>query len=621
MRAVLARPSEGRVSLRPRWKRSGDPTDYGASPGRRGQDQLSEQLDNDHPTPHVRRPLLGRILGEKFNLLDSKLEEALAYQQEKGGLLGEVLLHLRLLREEHVLEALAHQFEIAWMPQLETTHVDHELIKKVPIAFCRRYRVLPLRYEEGAILTASTDPLETVALDDLRLLLGKPIKPVLTTSVVLLACLNRAYDEIANPAGAEQVMEDIAANQSLDQLAHELDEPQDLLDATDEAPIIRLVNSVLFQAVRQRASDIHFESFERGLVVRYRIDGVLYPVLTPPKHLQASIIARLKIMAGLNIAEKRLPQDGRFAIRTSGKDVDLRVSVLPTSHGERVVLRLLEKENRLLNLSEMGFSKDRLAVIHQLIQLAHGIILVTGPTGSGKTTTLYAALSHINAPDKNIITVEDPVEYQLLGIGQMQVNPKINLSFAAGLRSILRQDPDVIMIGEIRDRETAEIAIHASLTGHLVFSTLHTNDAASAATRLIDMGIEPFLVASSVVAVLAQRLLRRICPDCKRPYAPSEDELSRLDVAPGSDVTLYRGAGCAACSQTGYRGRTGIFELMVLNDEIRRLIGGKADSTAIKHAALANGMVTLKQEGTERVLQGQTTLEEVMRITQQEIDV
>ncbi|UVT17963.1 MAG: type II secretion system ATPase GspE [Nitrospira sp.] len=545
----------------------------------------------------------------------------MAYQQDKGGRLGEVLLHLRSLREEQLLEALAQQFEMAWMPQLDTTSVDHELIKRVPIAFCRRYRVLPLRSEDGAILTASTDPLETVALDDLRLLLGKPIKPVLTTSVVLLACLNRAYDEIANPAGAEQVMEDIAASKSLDQLAHELDEPQDLLDSTDEAPIIRLVNSVLFQAVRQRASDIHFESFERGLVVRYRIDGVLYPVLTPPKHLQASIIARLKIMAGLNIAEKRLPQDGRFAIRTAGKDIDLRVSVLPTSHGERVVLRLLEKENRLLNLSEMGFSKERLAVIHQLIQLAHGIILVTGPTGSGKTTTLYAALSHINAPDKNIITVEDPVEYQLLGVGQMQVNPKINLSFAAGLRSILRQDPDVIMIGEIRDRETAEIAIHASLTGHLVFSTLHTNDAASAATRLIDMGIEPFLVASSVVAVLAQRLLRKICPDCKHPYTPSEEELSRLDLAPGSNRTLYRGVGCAACSQTGYRGRTGIFELMVLDDEIRRLIGNKADSTAIKHAAIAKGVVTLKQEGAERVIQGHTTMEEFMRITQQEIEV
>jgi general secretion pathway protein E len=582
---------------------------------------LAEPLNNDQAPSGYGKPLLGRILGDKFNLSSSKLEEALAYQREKGGRLGEALLHLRALREEELLEGLAIQFGLPWMPRLDSTAIDHELIKKVPIAFCRRYRVLPLRHEGGTILVASTDPLETVALDDLRLLLGTPVKPVLTTGVSLLARLNQVYDEAASPAGAEEVMEDIAASESLDQLAHELDEPQDLLDATDEAPIIRLVNSVLFQAVRQRASDIHFESFERGLVVRYRIDGVLYPVLTPPKRLQASIIARIKIMAGLNIAEKRLPQDGRFAIRTAGKDVDLRVSVLPTSHGERVVLRLLEKENRLLNLSEMGFSTERLSVIHQLIQLAHGIILVTGPTGSGKTTTLYAALSHINAPDKNIITVEDPVEYQLLGIGQMQVNPKINLTFATGLRSILRQDPDVIMIGEIRDRETAEIAIHASLTGHLVFSTLHTNDAASAATRLIDMGIEPFLVASSVVAVLAQRLLRKICPDCKRSYQPSAEELSRLELPPGTRATLYRGAGCAACSQTGYRGRTGIFELMVLDDDIRRLIGGKADSTAIKQAAVAKGMVTLKQEGTERVLQGHTTLEELMRITQQEIEV
>ncbi|MDH5669986.1 MAG: type II secretion system ATPase GspE [Nitrospira sp.] len=567
------------------------------------------------------RPLLGRILGEKFNLSSSKLEEALAHQQEKGGRLGEVLLHLRALREEELLEGLALQFGLPWMPQLESANIDHELIKKVPIAFCRRYRVLPLWHKDREILVASTDPLETVALDDLRLLLGKPVQPVLTTGVSLLARLNRAYDETASPTGAEDVMEDIAASESLDQIAHELDEPQDLLDATDEAPIIRLVNSVLFQAIRQRASDIHFESFERGLVIRYRIDGVLYPVLTPPKRLQPSIIARIKIMAGLNIAEKRLPQDGRFAIRTAGKDVDLRVSVLPTSHGERVVLRLLEKENRLLNLSEMGFSGERLSAIHQLIQLTHGIILVTGPTGSGKTTTLYAALSHINSPDKNIITVEDPVEYQLVGIGQMQVNPKINLSFAAGLRSILRQDPDVIMIGEIRDRETAEIAIHASLTGHLVFSTLHTNDAASAATRLIDMGIEPFLVASSVVAVLAQRLLRKICPDCKTAYQPSREELSRLELPPDTQTMLYRGAGCPACSQTGYRGRTGIFELLMLDDDIRRLIGAKADSAAIKHAAVTKGMVSLKQEGAERVLQGHTTLEEVMRITQQEIEV
>jgi len=578
-------------------------------------------VTDDQQAVSYGRPLLGRILGEKFNLLDSKLDEALAYQREKGGRLGEALLHLRALREEELLEALAQQFELEWVPHLDTAQIDHELIKKVPISFSRRYRILPIRYEDDVVIVATTDPLEIVALDDLRLLLGKPIRSVLTSGLALLACLNRVYDEAASPAGAEQVMEDIAAAENLDQLAHELDEPQDLLDATDEAPIIRLVNSVLFQAVRQRASDIHFESFERGLVVRYRIDGVLYPVLTPPKRLQSSIIARLKIMAGLNIAEKRLPQDGRFAIRTAGKDVDLRVSVLPTSHGERVVLRLLEKENRLLNLTEMGFSTDRLSSIQQLIQLAHGIILVTGPTGSGKTTTLYAALSQINAPDKNIITVEDPVEYQLLGIGQMQVNPKINLTFAAGLRSILRQDPDVIMIGEIRDRETAEIAIHASLTGHLVFSTLHTNDAASAATRLIDMGIEPFLVASSVMAVLAQRLLRQICPDCKKPYKPTAEELGRLGLDSKIAYTFYRGAGCPNCSQTGYRGRTGIYELLVLDDEVRRLIGAKADSSVIKQAGIAKGMITLKQEGATKVAQGVTTTEEVMRITQQEIEI
>ncbi len=568
------------------------------------------------------RPLLGTILGEKFNLPEAKLEEGLAQQRDKGGRLGDVLVRLRAVRDDEVLQALAHQFDLPWLPQLEPNQVDPALLKSVPIGFARRYRVLPLRAEDGVVTVATCDPLETAALDDLRLLLGSPVAPVLTTSVSLLSCLNHVYDQAANPAAAEQVMEDLAADENLDRLARELDEPQDLLDATDEAPIIRLVNSILFQAVKQRASDIHFESFEKGLVVRYRIDGVLYPVLTPPKHLQASMIARLKIMAGLNIAEKRLPQDGRFGIRTAGKDVDLRVSVLPTSHGERVVLRLLEKENRLLNLSEIGFSPDKLAVMQQLIQLSHGIILVTGPTGSGKTTTLYAALSQINAPDKNIITVEDPVEYQLQGIGQMQVNPKINLTFASGLRSILRQDPDVIMIGEIRDLETAEIAIHASLTGHLVFSTLHTNDAASAPTRLIDMGIEPFLVASSVVAVLAQRLLRKICPDCRRPYRPSDEELTRLGLPLTTPrPTFYRGAGCAACSQTGYRGRTGIYELLLMDDDIRRLIGAKADSAAIKQAAIAKGMVPLKQEGALKVAQGVTTTEEVMRITQQEVEL
>ncbi|HEU4504241.1 MAG TPA: type II secretion system ATPase GspE [Nitrospira sp.] len=570
----------------------------------------------------VTRPLLGAILEQKFGLSEGKLLEALNIQQTKGGRLGEALLKIRAIEEDLLLQALAIQCDMPWLPHLDVAQVDHDLIKKVPIHFARRYRVLPMKVDDGAIVVATTDPLETAALDDLRLLLGMPVKAILTSTMSLMSCLNRAYDEAASPTGAEQVMEDIAASENLDKIAHELDEPQDLLDATDEAPIIRLVNSVLFQAVRQRASDIHFESFERGLVVRYRIDGVLYPILTPPKHLQSSIIARLKIMAGLNIAEKRLPQDGRFAIRTAGKDVDLRVSVLPTSHGERVVLRLLEKENRLLNLTEMGFSPDRLRTIQQLIRLTHGILLVTGPTGSGKTTTLYAALSEINAPDKNIITVEDPVEYQLLGIGQMQVNPKINLTFAAGLRSILRQDPDVIMIGEIRDRETAEIAIHASLTGHLVFSTLHTNDAASAATRLIDMGIEPFLVASSVVAVLAQRLIRKVCPDCKQAYQPDDEELIRLGIVPGkTKPTFYRGTGCPACTQTGYRGRTGIHELLVLDDEIRRLIGNKADAAAIRQSAVSRGMVLLKEEAAEKIFAGITTTEEVMRMTQQEVEV
>lgn len=566
------------------------------------------------------RSLLGRILCDKFGLSQSKLDDTLTLQKEKRERLGDLLVKQRAIREEGLLEALSIQLDLPWMPLLESNMVDATLIAKVPIAFARRYRMLPVRQEEGQVLVAVTDPLETAALDDLRILLGQDITLALTTSTALVVCLNQIYDQAATGT-TEQVMEDLTADNDLDRLANELNEPQDLLDATDEAPVIRLINSLLFQAVKQRASDIHFESYDKGLVVRYRIDGVLYPVLSPPKRLQDTMLARLKIMAALNIAERRLPQDGRFGIRTAGKDVDLRVSVLPTSHGERVVLRLLEKENHLLNLSEIGISAERVTVMRQLIQLSHGIILVTGPTGSGKTTTLYASLSEINAPDKNIITVEDPVEYQLQGISQMQVNPKIQLTFANGLRSILRQDPDVIMIGEIRDMETAEIAIHASLTGHLVFSTLHTNDASGAVMRLIDMGIEPFLVASSVVAIVAQRLVRQLCKACRKPYAPTGEELARLSisVAAGSQK-FYRAMGCQACSQTGYRGRTGIYEFLLVDDEIRRLAVAKADSTRIQQAAVARGMTTLRQEGAAKVLQGITTTEEVVRITQQEVE-
>ncbi len=566
------------------------------------------------------RPSIGSLLIEKVSLAPAKLAEAVMRQKEKGGRLGEVLLRLQAIREEDLYQALAQQLDLPFMAQVDPKLADVGLIQKVPIAYARRFHVLPLRWDNDAYLVATTDPLEVTAMDDLRLVLGGPVRPVLTTQKALLACLNQVYDQAAT-ATAESVIEGLESGQSLDQLASELDEPQDLLDATDEAPIIRLVNSLLFQAVKQRASDIHCEPFERGMVVRYRVDGVLYPVLTPPKRLQSSIIARLKIMAGLNIAEKRLPQDGRFGIRTAGRDVDLRVSVLPTAHGERVVLRLLEKENRLLNLADIGLPPDHLDVMQQLIRLSHGIILVTGPTGSGKTTTLYAALSQINAPDKNIITIEDPVEYQIQGIGQMQVNPKIQLSFASGLRSILRQDPDVIMIGEIRDKETAEIAIHASLTGHLVFSTLHTNDAAGAVTRLVDMGIEPFLISSSVIAIVAQRLIRQICPACRETYEPSADELNKLGLTRVELTAPFaRGRGCANCGQTGYRGRSGIYELMLVDDTVRHLIIDKSDSATIKEAAVAKGMRTLKGEGAARVVQGLTTTEEVVRITQQSIE-
>lgn len=566
-------------------------------------------------------PMLGEILCEKFGLQPSKLNEALDIQATKGGLLGEILLKQRLIREEDLLQALSIQLELPWVPQLDSAMVDITLVEKIPIGFARRYSMLPLHREQGHVVVAVANPLELEALDDFRLLLGCQVRTVVTSSSSLIACLNQVYDRAASGT-TEEVMKDLSSDEDLDRLAHDLNEPQDLLDAADEAPVIRLVNSLLFQAAKKRASDIHFESYPKGLMVRYRIDGVLYPVLAPPKRLQASIIARLKIMAGLNIAEKRLPQDGRFGIRTAGKDVDLRVSVLPTSHGERVVLRLLEKENRLLSLSEIGISDRKLALIRQLIQFNHGILLVTGPTGSGKTTTLYAALNHINEPDKNIITIEDPVEYQLQGINQMQINPKIDLTFANGLRSILRQDPDVIMVGEIRDGETAEIAIHASLTGHLVFSTLHTNDAAGAVTRLIDMGIEPFLVASSVVAIIAQRLVRLVCTRCRKPYIPTREELMKLgvghDAEPGQ---FYRGIGCGDCNHTGYRGRTGIYEFLLIDDEIRRLIVSKADSNVIQQTAMKKGMTTLKQEGASKVLQGLTATEEVLRITQQEIDL
>lgn len=529
------------------------------------------------------------------------------------------------LREAGALDAAtwarvqARYYSLPYEDTIRFGEQAADLLARVPFAFAKQHQLLPIAQQNGAVVVALADPREIAALDDVRLLLGAPVRPLIVPQPVLHEALNRAYDQASQ--STQELLD------TLDGKVFELDTadwqaPRDLLDAQDEAPIIRLVNSLFYQASKERASDIHIEPFEQALVVRFRIDGILYDMLTPPKAIQPLLISRIKVMAGLNIAEKRLPQDGRIRLRVAGRDIDVRVSVVPTAFGERVVLRLLDRSTALLGMEELGLSGRNLDVIHRLIRQSHGIILVTGPTGSGKTTTLYAALSRINTSDKNIITIEDPIEYQLRGIGQMQVNPKINLTFAAGLRSILRQDPDVIMIGEIRDAETAEIAIQAALTGHLVFSTLHTNDSFGAVSRLLDMGVEPFLVSSSLLGVMAQRLVRRVCTVCRQAYPPSEREVRDIGLTPEAvgQRPLYRpGPGCEQCQNKGYHGRTGIHELLLLNDTLRALVMQRVDAATIRRAAVADAMPILRTDGAEKVLAGITTVEEILRATQEEM--
>ena len=564
-----------------------------------------------------RRLPLGQILKEQAGVTDAQIEEGLRLQREKGGRLGEILVGMKALTEEDLLRAIAYKMDLEYLPEIPASQVDRGLVSLIPINFAKQYTLIPLRERDGMAVIATADPLDFYALDDVRMLLGMDVEPAVARPQAILDAINLVYQR--ESGAAEQMMGGLG-EQDLGALASELEEPQDLLDSADEAPIIRLINSLLYQAVKDRASDVHIEPFEKDLVVRYRIDGILYEILRPPKRLQSSIASRVKIMSGLNIAEKRLPQDGRIRIKIAGKDIDIRLSVVPTSWGERIVMRLLDRSNVLLELTDIGLMSEQLEITNKLIQRSHGIILVTGPTGSGKTTTLYAALQKINTPDKNIITVEDPVEYQIEGIGQIQVNPKIHLTFANALRSILRQDPDVILVGETRDLETAEIAIQASLTGHLVFSTLHTNDAAGAVTRLIDMGIEPFLVSSSVVAIYAQRLVRLICHDCAQKARPTDEELRRLGVPElaSRDAVVLHAKGCERCMGTGYLGRTAIYELMLLDDRIRSLILKNVDSGTIKRAALENGMRTLRMDGARRVLAGATTIEELLRVTEED---
>ncbi len=553
------------------------------------------------------------VLMDEGRLDEADLEDDLRLlSKEDDRVFGETLVQRGILTREDLARAWAELMWIPFWPQLEVKGIDGQVISQIPIHFARKHHLVPVKQENGDLWVAIADPLGLEPLDALRVRTGMRIRPVISLREEILRTINRVYHESAD--SAEQVLADLEEVGAGRPLA-ELEESEDLLESSADAPVIKLVNTILSEAVRVRASDIHIEPYQKELKIRYRVDGVLYTSITPSRHLHSAIVSRIKVMAKMNIAEKRLPQDGRIRLKVADRDFDIRVSTLPTSFGERVVLRLLDKTSVLLGLEEVGLTPEQMDLFERLIAAPNGIILVTGPTGSGKTTTLYAALNRINSPDKNIITIEDPVEYQLPGIGQIQVNNKIGLTFAKGLRSIVRQDPDVILVGEIRDTETAEISIHAALTGHLVFSTLHTNDAAGAITRLIDMGIEPFLVSSSVNAILAQRLVRVICPKCKEPYKPNMRTLKELGVQGDEEVILYRGKGCEACLNTGYRGRTGIFEFLVVDDNLRGLILQTSDAATIKRAAIKSGMRTLREDGIRKVRMGITTIEEVLRVT------
>jgi general secretion pathway protein E len=559
------------------------------------------------------------ILSSTTSLTPEQLAKAEETCLERGLRLEEALLQQRAITEEELLQAQAQHLSLPYWKELPESEFDAALMTQIPLAFARQHKLIPIRLRDGHVLVAISNAQDLQPLDDVGVLLNAPVDPVLSPEREIITTLNRLYD--AGQQTAAEVIDDLDSAEGLDRLAQDLESTQDILDQDSEAPIIRLVNSILSQAAHDRASDIHIEPFDRSIQIRYRIDGILHEVLSPPKRLQSAITSRLKIMADLNIAERRLPQDGRITVRVRNREIDIRVSVVPTAFGERLVLRLLDKTSTLLNLEDIGFSPDLLDVYNRLIRRSHGIILVTGPTGSGKTTSLYATLQQISAPEVNIITVEDPIEYQLNGIGQIQVNPRIDLTFASGLRSILRQDPDIIMVGEIRDRETAEIAIQASLTGHLVLSTLHTNDAASAVTRLLDMGVEPFLISSSVLAMMAQRLIRLLCPSCREPVPPDPETLLELGITSDDCLQygnqLYRPRGCDACHGTGYKGRTGAYELLVMDDTIRTLVMQHANASTIKAAALESGMRTLLEDGVRKVLNGETTASEVLRVTQE----
>ena len=556
---------------------------------------------------------LGESLVDEGIITSEQLKQAQDQEKRTGQRLRNVLVKIGFIAEEDLVTFLSDKLGL---PRIELANylIDPKIVELVPEALARKYELIPVLKIGNRLTCAMVDPWNIFALDEIRMKTNLTIEPAVATESEIKKALNQYY-------GAKGSMEDLIKSIDAEKLGVkegvEIDTKK-LQGIVEEPVVIKLVNLIVMKAVQERASDIHIEPEEEALKTRFRVDGMLHEVSSPPKYLQSAIISRIKIMASLDIAERRKPQDGRFSIKAEAKEIDVRVSCVPTVYGENVVLRLLDTSTALLSLKDIGFPKEVLQKYEKLITRPHGIILVTGPTGSGKTTTLYASLDKINTVEKNIITVEDPVEYKLQGIRQIQINPKVDLTFANGLRSILRQDPNIIMVGEMRDTETAEIAIQAALTGHLVFSTLHTNDAPGAITRMIDMGVEPYLVSSSVIGVLAQRLVRTICKDCKEKYTPTKEELKDLGLSEKEKIEFYKGKGCSKCMNTGYKGRIGIFELMPMDDKIRNLTTAKAPLEDIKKQARTSGMIALKEDGIEKIKEGLTTVEEVLRVTEEE---
>jgi type IV pilus assembly protein PilB len=555
---------------------------------------------------------IGEILVDAGLITKKQLEEGIDKGKRTGARLGSVLIEAGAVTEEDVTKALSEQYEMPYV-LLENVIIDPEMIKAIPEVIARKHKIVPISMEDGKLVVATFDPLNVLAMDDIRKASGMDVSPVVSSEGSIQSAIDQHYsvkgdiDEIVTKLDTAE----------FDLLGEEEDVPEVLEKIAGETPIVKIVNLIIFQAIRDKASDIHIEPQENILRVRMRIDGILHEVSKLPRRLHPAITSRIKILGDLDIAEKRVAQDGRFNMKVGNSDVDIRLSTLPTIFGEKCVMRLLDKSAMLLNIDDLGMPDYAKNEIIRMVKKPFGMILITGPTGSGKTTTVYTILNRINTLSKNIVTVEDPVEYQLSIINQVQVNVKVGVTFADSLRNILRQDPDIVMIGEIRDRETAEIAINAALTGHLVISTLHTNDAAGTISRLLDMGIEPFLLSSSINCVVGQRLVRRICANCKVPYTPDKVLLDEFGIKSDEKLTLFKGEGCKNCRDTGYKGRVGIFEVMTVADDLRRDILKKADSSTLRNAALKTGFKSLRDDGINKVLEGITTIEEVMQATQE----